>query len=261
MGAFDAVKGAFNGNKAYRTHVNGNKLAADGKPAEAEKEYRKALELYETSIKQGTVALNILQGYAILLLRTGEFDKSRDLMQKMSKMKTMTKDTWFDLRIQYSIYLWKMGRLDEAIETMGRAAAYKKNGTVYSTLGMYWVDKAKETGDFQPALDANQEAMEYDDEDASTLDNLGQLYEAMAEREMDAGKAEEYLAKALDYFKRAHKEKPRQITTIYYLARMYHRRGEDDRARKVLAERDTLYFSAICPVSREMMDALAKEIG
>ena len=180
MGLFDAVKAATSGNKAYRTHVNGNELANSGKPEEAKAKYQDALKLYEESIRLGNVAAKILEGYAILLLREGEFDKARDLMQRMAKMKTLTKDDWFQLRIQYAIWEWKVGELDKAIETIGRAADYKLNGTVYSTLGMFWVDKAKQTGDFKPALDFNERALDYDDEDAATLDNMGQLYEAMA---------------------------------------------------------------------------------
>ena len=71
----------------------------------------------------------------------------------------------------------------------------------------------------------------------------------------------EYRAKAVEYFRRAYHEKPRQITTLYYLARLFHRDGQDDKARKLLSARDTLYFSAVCPVTREMMEALAKEVG
>ena len=78
------------------------------------------------------------------------------------------------------------------------------NGSIYGTLGMYWVDKARQTGEFGPALEFNRQAMDYDDEDAATLDNMAQLYEAMAE---GAGeKAGEYREKALGFYKKAHEE-------------------------------------------------------
>ena len=261
MGVLDTVKAAVTGNKAYRTHVSGNELANAGKPAEAKAKYREALRQYEEAVGYGNDAPKILEAYAILLLREGEFDRANELIKRMSKLKTLSKDDWFQLRVQYSIYQWKIGELDKAIETIGRAADYKLNGTIYGTLGMYWVDKARQTGDFEAALVFNQRAMDYDDEDAATLDNMGQLYESMCEAEGTGEKSDAWRAKALDFYKRAHREKPRQITTIYYLARMLHQSGEDDKARKLLAARDTLYFSAICPVTREMMDALAREVG
>ena len=259
MGIFDAAKAAISGNKAYRMHVDANKLAGEGKPAEAKAKYTEALRLYDESDRLGNAAPNITQGHALLLLREGHADEAKALLEKLSKNKGLSKDEWFQLRVQYSICLWCMDELDKAMETMGRAADYKLNGNVYSTYGMYWVDKAKRDGDFQAALDFNNRALDYDDEDAATLDNLGQLYLAMAEAEPQNAAA--HRAEAKKYFERAHEAKPRQITTLYFLARMCHEDGEDARARELLSIRDTLYFSAICPVTREMMEELAKEIG
>jgi len=259
MGIFDAAKSAVMGNKAYRTQVDANKLAGEGKPEEAKAKYQEALRLYGEAERLGGLAPNINRAYALLLLREGRFDDAKALMQRMAKNKAMSKDDWFQLRLQYAICHWCAGELDEAMETMGRAAAYKMNGSVYSTMGMFWVDKARQTGELDEALKFNLQALDYDDEDAATLDNLGQLYELMAERDPD--RAGEYRAKALDYYEKAHAQKPRQITTLYYLARMYHQDGDDAKARKLLSVKDSLYFSRICPVQKEEMDALAAEIG
>ena len=261
MGFFDAAKAAYNGNRAYHLHVDANKLAGEGKVAQAKEKYQAALKLYDEAVRQGNNAPNILQAYVLLLMREGEFERARELMEGMSRQKGLSDGDWFQLRIQYSIYLWHAGQLDRAIETIGRAAAHSMNGSIYGTLGMYWVDKAKLTGDFAPALEFNQKAMDYDDEDAATLDNMAQLHEAMAEAEQDGEKAAAYRAQALKYYKKAHAQKPRQITTIYYLARMLHQNGDDAGARKLLEMRDTLYISAICPVTREMIDALAAEVA
>ena len=261
MGFFDAAKAAYNGNRAYHLHVDAGKLAGEGKVAQAKQKYTEALKLYGEAARQGSLAPNVLQAYTVLLMREGEFEKARALMEETSKKKGLSDGDWAQLRIQYSIYLWHTGQVDRAIETIQRAAARGMNGSIYGTLGMYWVDKARQTSDFGPALDFNREAMDYDDEDASTLDNMGQLYEAMAEAEGPGGQAGAYRAQARDYYKKALEQKPRQITTIYYLARMLHREGDDAGARKLLSVKDTLYISAICPVNREMIDALAAEIG
>jgi len=261
MGFFDAAKAAYNGNRAYHLHVDANKLAGEGKVAQAKEKYQAALKLYDEAVRQGNTAPNIMQAYTLLLMREGEFERARELMEGMSRQKGLSDGDWFQLRIQYSIYLWHAGQLDRAIETIGRAAAHKMNGSIYGTLGMYWVDKARQTGEFGPALEFNRQAMDYDDEDAATLDNMAQLHEVMAEAEQDGEKAAAYRAQALKYYKKAHAQKPRQITTIYYLARMLHQNGDDAGARKLLEMRDTLYISAICPVTREMIDALAAEVA
>ena len=261
MGFFDAAKAAYNGNRAYHLHVDANKLAGEGKVAQAKEKYQAALKLYDEAVRQGNNAPNIVQAYTLLLMREGEFEKARALLEEMSRRKSLSDGEWAQLRLQYSICLWHAGELDRAIETINRAAAHGMNGSIYGTLGMYWVDKARQTGEFGPALEFNRQAMDYDDEDAATLDNMAQLHEAMAEAEKDKEKAEALCAQALDYYKKAHEQKPRQITTIYYLARMLHRNGDDAGARKLLAVRDSLYISAICPVTREMIDALAAEVG
>ena len=260
MGFFDAAKAAYNGNRAYHLHVDANKLAGEGKVAQAKEKYQAALKLYDEAVRQGNTAPNIMQAYTLLLMREGEFERARELMEGMSRQKGLSDGDWFQLRIQYSIYLWHAGQLDRAIETIGRAAAHSMNGSIYGTLGMYWVDKARQTGEFGPALEFNRQAMDYDDEDAATLDNMAQLHEAMAAAEQDGEKAAAYRAQALKYYRKAHAQKPRQITTIYYLARMLHQNGDDAGARKLLDARDTLYISAICPVTREMIDALAAEV-
>ena len=260
MGFFDAAKAAYNGNRAYHLHVDANKLAGEGKVVQAKEKYQAALKLYDEAVRQGNKAPNILQAYSLLLMREGDFEKARELMEGMSRQKGLSDGDWFQLRIQYSIYLWHAGQLDRAIETIGRAAAHSMNGSIYGTLGMYWVDKARQTSDFGPALEFNRQAMDYDDEDAATLDNMAQLHEAMAAAEQDGEKAAAYRAQALKYYRKAHAQKPRQITTIYYLARMLHQNGDDAGARKLLDARDTLYISAICPVTREMIDALAAEV-
>ena len=43
--------------------------------------------------------------------------------------------------------------------------------------------------------------------------------------------------------------------------RVLHEDGDDAGARKLLSVRDSLYISAVCPVPREAMDALAKAVG
>ena len=260
MGIFDGVKGSLTGTRAYRTHVAANKLMDQGKPAEARKKFAEALALYDEADRLGGADLTVQRAYGVLLMREGRFQDAHDLMVKVSRRKDLKDQDWFNLRVQFSLYLWKTGQLDQAIETINRAAAIQTNGMIYSTLGMYLVDKARQTGDFAEALAYNEQALDYDDEDGSVLDNMGQLYESMAEA-AEGAQAAEYRAKALDFYEKAHAAKPRQITTLYYLARMYHQNGDDDRARALLSVRDTLYISAVCPVQPDMMEALAREIG
>ena len=256
MGLFSALSG----QKAVRTHISANEAANAGKVAEAKQKYAQAYRLYEEALRDGGQKNSVHQSFAILLMRLGEFDRAMSVMEAL-RLKKLTDDEWFDLRLNYAVCLWKKGRLDDAIATAKRAAQIKKPAALYNTLGMYLVEQAEKTGDFAEAEAFNAEAMDYDDEDAGVLDNMGEMLEAMSKHADDPAKAAEYRAKAKDYFEKAHKEKPRQITTIYSLARMRHEDGEDAEARRVLADAKDLYYSAVCSVSEDMMEALKREVG
>jgi len=264
MGLFDKVNGKLKANQAVRTHAAANQLSDKGLIEDAKKRYGEALRLYDEAFDTGFKSSNFMQSYAILLMREGQMEKAREVLLEVQKIKGLSADDWHNLRVNYSICQWKMGQLDKAIETIGHAAREKMNSSVYNTLGMYLVDKARITGEIEEAMDFNMKAMDYDDEDGATLDNLGQLYMIMADLEKakgDAEKASEYTAKARELLEKAHKNKPRQITTIYYLATILFEAGELDKARALVHKADTIYFSALCSVSRKEMDALVDIIG
>lgn len=264
MGFFDSLKVGQLGKKAYRTHVMAMQLRKQGKYAEAEVKLGEALKQYDVAYQAGYRQSGALQGYALLLMRSGDFPRAREIMLELSKDKNMKPEDRFTLRVDFSICQWKMGNLDKAIETIQTAAQNKKNGVIYSTLGMYLVDKARQTGDFEEAIRLNEEAYDYDDEDAGTLDNMGQMYLAMSEwsaKKGDASQASEQRAKALDYLKRAYENKPEQISSSYFLAKMLHEDGDDAQARKVLGSIMEIPFSAMLQISREQALELQKEIG
>lgn len=259
MGLFSGAKAQISGQRAIRTHISANQAANEGKISEAKEKYAQAYKLYEEALKEDQKP-SIHQGFAILLMRLGDFDRAMKVMEQL-RLKTLSDDDWFDLRLNYAICLWKKGRLDDAIATGNRAFQIKKCASIYSTLGMFMVEKADQTGDFDAIRAFNDEAMGYDDEDAGVLDNMGEMYEALSKHEADPAKAAEYRKTAKEYYAKAHAEKPRQITTIYSLASMCHQDGEDDRAREVLRDAKDLYYSAVCSVSEGMMEALKKSVG
>lgn len=264
MGLFDKAQGKLKANLAIKNHHNGNQLSDKAQLTEAKARYNEALKLYNEAYDLGFRSCNYLQSFAILLMREGDIERARSILLETQNIKGLAKDDWHNLRVNYSICQWKMGLIDKAIETIGHAAREKMNSSVYNTLGMYLVDKARETGETAEAMEFLGKAMEYDDEDAATLDNLGQLYLIMSDSEKangDAAKAAEYTKKARKAFEQAHENKPRQITTIYFLAKLMLEAGEIDKAREMVHKADTIYFSALCSVSRKEMDALAEKIG
>ena len=81
------------------------------------------------------------------------------------------------------------------------------------------------------------------------LDNLGQLYLAMGDKD-----------KALEYFQKAHEIKPRQVDTLYYLARLAAEKGENKQAIDYLSSALDGNYSALCTTTRQQALDLKAEL-
>ncbi len=238
-----------NGRIAWMRHVEGNTLSDKGQVKEAEAKYQKAFAAYAKSAKDKNCKHIYLEAYSVLLMRFMRFDEAKDILRRADKM-PMKKPDKLKLRINYSICQWKTGNLDQAIELLESVYNDLKNSVVYGSLGYMYIAKGIETGDFAKAIEFNTAAYEYDEDDAVVLDNMGQLYLAMGEEE-----------KALGYFENAHEIKPKQVDTLYYLAKIYHGRGRDEEAKALLDTALTGNYSALATTSRDMAQKLRSEIA
>ena len=237
------------GRKAYQQHVAGNRLYDARRFQEAQEKFQQALELYHKAYEGGCNDVRVLMAYGVLLLKQRQFDEAHDLMLKTEKLPGMTAADKKQLRLNYAVCEWKRGRLDHAIELMEQAAESGKNSMIYGSLGYMLIEKAIESGDFAQAEAFNLEAYEYDEEDPVTLDNLGQLALAQGRRDQ-----------ALDYFKRAIEQKPTQVDTLYYLAKLAHEDGDDRAAREYLESALENPYSALCTTTREQAQALLEQL-
>ncbi len=263
MSLFDSLKADRLGRNAVSAHSQANELNRRGKVADARAKYAEAQALYQQAYGAGCRRTNILMSYSILLMRGGEFERARELMKEISQDKAMSEDTHFELRVNYSICLWRLGLLDKAIETIRYAGKHAKNSSYYSSLGTYLVEQAAQTGDFAEAQALLDEAMDYDDEDAATLDNLGELCRQQgiwAEKNGDAAAAAEMYAKSRDYYQRAYKQRPSQITTLYALANFAREDGDTAKAREYVDKAIIHSGSRLCPISVEMLEELRSSL-
>ena len=139
MGLFDGMKVNKLGQNAYNTHVQANDFQRRGRVAEAKVKYEEAMKLYGEAYAAGCRKNGILMSYAVLMMRKGMFEQARELMKEISRIGGMNEDTHFELRVNYSICLWRMGILDKAIETIRYAGKHAKNSQYYSSLGTFLV--------------------------------------------------------------------------------------------------------------------------
>ena len=118
----------------------------------------------------------------------------------------------------------------------------QESGLIYETLGYLYV----EAGETEKALEYNTKAYEYDDEDAITLDNLGQTYYRLVG---DKKTAKEYFEKALAV-------RPGQIDTLYFLAQYDLEAGDKQSAREKLEKALEGRFSPLNYATKEKIQAI-----
>lgn len=184
-----ALNTIFKARKAMKLHNEGN--------------CDEALKLYEECMNEGLKDMKTILPYSVLLLRSGQYQKARELLVSVQKY-PMADDQKRQLFVNYAVAVYKLGDLPKAIEVLEVQDKKAESGLVYETLGYLLV----EAGDFDKALEYNLKALEYDDEDPITLDNLGQTYFRL--------KGDKETARS--YFDKALAQKPGQLDTLYFLA-------------------------------------------
>ena len=240
MGFFDNMKLEKLGRNAYNAHVQANDLNRRGRASEAKAKYAEAMKLYNEAYDAGCRKQGIMMSHSVLLMRFGEFERAREMMKEISAMGHLSEDSHFELRVNYSVCLWRLGIYDKAIETIRYAGKHAKNSQYYSCLGTLLVEVAGKSGtdaDFEAARVLLDEAMDYDDEDAATLDSYGEYYRQRGIWAAKAGNAEEAAMlrkQSVEFYEKAHKAKPSQITTLHALARFAIEDGDKEKAKALL---------------------------
>lgn len=208
-----------------------------------------ALKMYEDLYNSGVVQASYMLPYSVLLLRSGEervYQKVREILVKAQKAPDLSDDRRQQLLMNYAIAVWKLGDLEKAVATLEASHRKAPNSLTYQSLGFLYI----ETGDKDKALNYNLEALEYDDEDPITLDNLGQVYYRLMDDKV----------KAREYFEKAHALKPTQIDTLYFLALMDEQDGKPEAAEEKMETALEGNFSPLNHVSKQMAEALYQRV-
>ena len=270
----------FKANKADRAQKNGD---------EAE-----AMRLYEECFQEGLADPRYVLAYAVLMLRDGQYQKAKDFLVKHQKAPGMTPDQRVTLIVDYAACCYRLGDLDKGVRKLEEIFRKNPNGLLYQTLGYLYVEQfdaakkaaflARETeqqeqggpaeaaivaeradaeGEAVPmtleeqweagrqkTLKFNQEAVEYDDVDPVSLDNLGQTwYRVMEDREA-----------AREFFEKAHRIKPEQIDTLYFLSRYDLEEGNTAAAVEKLEKAAEGRFSPLNYCSRDQVEAEIRKL-
>lgn len=206
-----------------------------------------ALKLYKEAMAEGMNDPRYMLSYSVLLLREGSYQEARELLVKAQHSPALTDDQKATLYVNYAVAVFKLGDLPKAIAVLEGRHAKQPCGLIYETLGYLYV----EAGDKEKAIAYNEEALDYDDEDAITLDNLGQAYYRLLN---DKVKAKECFEKALAV-------KPTQIDTLYFLAQYDMDEGNTEAARQKLETAMEGRFSPLNYTTKEKVQALLDQLA
>ena len=205
-----------------------------------------AMRLYEEAISEGLDDPRYILGYSVLLLRSGQYQKARELLVKIQNSPLLKEDQKTTLYVNYAVCVYRLGEIQKAIELLERQHEKKPCGLIYETLGYLYVD----TENKEKALAFNEEALAYDDDDAIVLDNMAQTYYRLLQ---DRKTAKEYFLRAIG-------RKANQIDTLYFLAKYDVEEGNKEEAREKLENILKASFSPLNYATperiRELLDTL-----
>ena len=206
--------------------------------------YDEALAIYEELYNKGVMASMYMLPYTVLLLRNAkteeDFLKVKEVLRKAEKAPDLTPDKRQQLLMHYAVAQYKLGEMEKALHLLEAAHQKSPCGIIYGTLGFLYI----QAGDTEKALSYNLEALEYDDEDAVTLDNLGQVhYRLLNDKETARG-----------YFEKAIEIKEGQIDTLYFLSRYDLEEGKTEAAVAKLEKALEGRFSPLNYVSKEEIE-------
>ncbi len=260
-------------------------------------EKNEAIRLYEEAIAEGMNEPRFLLPYALLLLRDGQYQKTKDFLVAHQKAPGMMPQQRTELLVYYAVCCMRLGTIDKGINALEQQTRKMETGLLYQTLGYLYVEKYDQAHrpDFaamaaeEPAEEPAEEAAEEAAENAEG----GEAEEAAEkkltpEEEWNAGveKAEAFIRKSIEYddedpicldnmaqfiyrvkgdkaaakewFDKAIARRETQIDTLCFLSRYDEEAGDREAALKKLEKALEGRFSPLNCFDRE---AVEKEIA
>ena len=209
----------------------------------------RAFALYEQAYHKGCTLAKPMSAYSLMLMRRYEFEKALEVLRKARKFKLNAQQygiVYQNLGLAY----WKMGDIDHALEIYRKLFENLQTTNMYSTLGFLLIAKGDQTSDYAEALEFNRKAYDYEDGDASIVDNLGQVLYRTGEME----EAEKMFEKALSI-------KPTQFDTLVYMSRIRIVQERIEEAKELLDKALSKQYNVFNTVPRQDAIDLAKELG
>lgn len=204
----------------------------------------KMFDYFEKAYKTGRLSADQKLYYAYMAMREGRMDKAERLFNAVLSYK-QEPDLMARARLNYGLFLWKKGNLDEAIELTEKVFKDYKSSVSYGNYGYLLMMK----GDLQKALEVNLEAYDYNDSNAVIADNLGQNYYLLGQYE-----------KSREIYEKLMQSNPQFPIPYFNFAKTLYALGEKEAASDKLKQALQYPFSAVAEISRDEVENMLLKI-
>ena len=204
---------------------------------------KKGEQWFEKAYKTGEMTPECKIAYSSFCLRENKFERGKKLLNNVINSRYSSAEDKLGAKHNLAVLIWREGDLDGAIELMEQVHKQMPTTATYGTLGVLYLERAKKS-DAQAALEFMLEAYDYNCDDKTIADNLGELYLILGENE----KAKEVYAKLM--------EKELQTPVPYYnYGRVLKALRDNDGAKQRFEEALTKRFTSVMTVTREAVQA------
>ena len=121
-----------------------------------------AKKVYEEAIAGGLDQPRYFLSYSVLLIRSGEFERARDILKKAEKLPGLNDEQKTQLFTNYAACMYRLDSLDKGINLLEKRHIHAPAGMLYQTLGYLYVEKFDPINlpDFEAIDQANQATYE-----------------------------------------------------------------------------------------------------
>ncbi|MDY3828766.1 MAG: tetratricopeptide repeat protein [Clostridium sp.] len=204
--------------------------------------YDKALEIYKKACSKKKAGNGIKLSYASTLIYLGKADTCKEVLDNIDYASLSEDRFKITYRETEGRYLWKIGKIDEAIDTYKNLLNDFKTTSIYETLGYLLIVGKR----YEEALELNLEAKDYDSNNV-ILDNLAQSYYYLNQKE-EAFKIYQNIIDEAE-------KKPNFSEPYYYYGLLLKENGNVDEANNCFEKALTFNESNLSIISHEMIKA------
>ena len=208
----------------------------------------KAGKLFETAYKTGDMDARCKINYSAFCLRENRFEKGKRLLNEVINSKRTQTNDKLDAKHNLAVLLFKEGETDEAVNMMEMVHKQQPKTDTFASLGVFYLQKAKEENPLN-YLPFMMEAYDYNSDDKTICDNLGELYFVLGEVE-----------KAKEIYEKAMTLKFYTPVPYYNYGRVLKALGEKEKAKEYFLKALECKFTSVITITREDVQKELEEL-